>query len=189
MKGFAFLLLALLLAAPVAAQESGAPAHRATGRPPARQTTAPKPPAPDQAAQQRAAALGDLAGGRYIPKGILEILADPRIDPNIAYILWQTARKPIADWTLNELFFVTQNAPTLVEAGIPAQKLQTLYQFLGLDPADLFYPQLGPNWQSRSTAFDPSSAANVGAISSAECQGDPGMMTVATFQACTGGAQ
>jgi hypothetical protein len=133
--------------------------------------------------------MGDLSGGRFIPPPILTILADPRIDPNIAYILWQTARKPIADWTLNELFFVTQTAPTLVEAGIPTDKLQALYQFLGLDPADLFSPKLGRDWQSNSTAFDPRSSTNVGAISSTDCQTDPGTMTVAKFQACTGGAQ
>jgi len=144
----------------------------------------------NQASQEatRQAAIGDLSGGRFIPKPILEILADRRIDPNIAYILWQTARKPLKEWTLNELAFVAQIAPTLAEAGIPVAKLEGLFKFMGLNPEGLFNPQPEQSWQSRSTAFDPSSAANVAAISSADCQTDPGTMTVATFQACTGGA-
>jgi hypothetical protein len=188
MKRLVLLLLTVLIAVPGTVQGQPAPgaSHaRLPVKPPAAKTSG----QPSQTPEQRAATMGDLSGGRFIPPPILTILADPRIDPNIAYILWQTARKPIADWTLNELFFVTQTAPTLVGAGIPTDKLQALYQFLGLDPADLFSPKLGRDWQSNSTAFDPRSSTNVGAISSTDCQTDPGTMTVAKFQACTGGAQ
>jgi hypothetical protein len=189
MKKFAFLLLTLLLAVPAAAQDQ-VPPGAPVAKPPAARTAAQKPSrSAGQTPQQQAAAMGDLSGGRFIPPPILQILADRRIDPNIAYILWQTARKPIDEWTLNQLFFVTQTVPTLVEAGIPTDKLQALYEFLGLDPADLFNPRLGESWQSKSTAFNPNSTTNVGAISSADCQTDPGTMTVGTFQVCTGGAQ
>jgi hypothetical protein len=189
MKGYVLLLLTLLPVAQAAAQERAA-SDRPTAQPiPARSPVQKSSRSAGQTAEQQAAATGDVSGGRFIPKPILEILADPRIDPNIAYILWQTARMPIDNWTLSELFFVTQTVPTLVEAGIPTDKLQALYQFLGLDPADLFNPRLGESWQSKSTAFDPNSTTNVGAISSADCQTDPGTMTVATFQTCTGGAQ
>jgi hypothetical protein len=171
MRRFGLFLVLALFAMPLAAQNRTGPTRPTTGRPQAAQAPVPLNQA-DQAALQRAA-VGDLSGGRFIPKPILEILADPRIDPNIAYILWQTARKPMDDWTLNELTFVMQVAPTLAETGIPVAKLQALYQFLGLDPNDLFNPQPGQNWQSQSTAFDPRSSANVNAISSADCQVDP----------------
>lgn len=136
---------------------------------------------------QQRAATGDVAGGKVIPKSILEILADPHIDPNVAYILWQTSRKPIEDWTMKELAFVTQAAPTLVEARVPYKKIQLLYAFWGLDPDDVFNPRLGPQWQSQSTAYNPRSASNVGAISSADCQIDVSQMTVATYRACAAG--
>lgn len=139
---------------------------------------------------QQRAATGDVAGGRFIPPQILQILADPRIDPNVAYILWQTSRKPMDDWTVSELGFATQAAATLVEVGIPLIQVQTLYQFWGLDPNDVFNPSFGSDWQSRSTAYDPRNAGNVGAISSSDCQVNVSQMTVGTFRQCAaGGAQ
>ena len=137
--------------------------------------------------QQQQAATGDLAGGRYIPQPILQILGDPRIDPNIAYMLWQTSRKQTDDWTMGELGFISHTAPILLEAGIPLIRVQTLYQFWGLNPLDVFNPSFGPDWQSQSTAYDPRNANNVLSISSAECQVDVSLMTVATYKACTAG--
>lgn len=133
--------------------------------------------------------LGDVAGGRVIPKPVVDILANPQIDPNVAYILWQTSRKTLDEWTVAELSFVAQAAPTLVEAGVTVGQLQILYKYWGLDPNDVFNPSLPANWQSRSTAFDPHSAAAVAAISSAECQVDISLMTVGTYRSCLGGGQ
>ncbi|WIM09347.1 hypothetical protein [Enhydrobacter sp.] len=171
--GLLLLTMALVAATAAAAQDRRLP----------RQAEQESPPTPTQ---QRAA-TGDVAGGKVIPKSILEILADPHIDPNVAYILWQTSRKPMEDWTMKQLAFVTQAAPTLVEAGVPVEKVQLLYAFWGLDPNDVFNPRLGPQWQAQSTAYNPRSANNVGAISSADCQVDVSLMTVATYRACAAG--
>lgn len=148
------------------------------------------PPTGGQISQtQQQAAVGDLAGGRVIPDPILQILADPHIEPNVAYILWQLSRRPLDDWTLAELGFVGQVAPTLVEGALSIEKVQLLYKFWGLDPGDVFNPSLPSNWQSQSTAFNPYSAATVAAISSADCQVDPSQMRMSTFRSCIGGGQ
>ena len=167
--------LAFLLAAP--ARAGDAPQHAAPSSVPALD------------AREEQAAIGDTAGGRYIPKPILDVLADLHFDPNVAYILWQLSRRPVGDWTIAELSFVAQMAPTALEAEIPVAKIQMLYQFWGLDPNDIFNVSLAPNWQSQSTAFSNSDASNVAAISSSECQVEPSQMTVATFKACTAGRQ
>ena len=147
------------------------------------------PPGPAQAGAIRQAAMGDQFGGRVIPREILKILADPRIEPVVAYVVWQAARKPLEEWTVRQLQEITSMLPTLTETGMPMPQIQALYKFLGLDPEDVFNPQLGQDWQSRSTSFDANSAAAVAAISSADCQTDPGQMTVATFQSCQSGGQ
>jgi hypothetical protein len=149
--------------------------------------TATEKPAP-QAGTERAG-LGDTAGGRYIPKPVLDILADPHLDPNVAYMLWQLSRRPVGDWTITELSFVAQLAPTMLEGGISVTRVQTLFQFWGLDPDDIYNVSLAPNWQSKSTAFSNNDEGNVAAISSAECQADPSQMTVSTFKACTASRQ
>jgi hypothetical protein len=147
--------------------------------------------APNQARERAAqqAAMGDVFGGRTIPPEILKVLADPRIEPVIAYILWQAARRPMEEWTLRQLQDITAMIPTLAETGMPMAQIQALYKFLGLDPGDVFNPQLAQDWQNRSTQFDRSSAAAVAAISAADCQTDAGQMTVATFQSCQSGGQ
>jgi hypothetical protein len=159
------------------------------------------PPPPDAAQPQATteipmpsisgerAAMGDTAGGRYIPKPVLDILADPHFDPNVAYMLWQLSRRAVGDWTMAELNFVAQLAPTMLEAHLSVIKIQTLYVFWGLDPSDLFNISLAPNWQSQSTAFSTNDASNVASISAAECQIDVSEMTVSTFKACTSGRQ
>jgi hypothetical protein len=141
------------------------------------------------ATQEQAIAGGDIAGGRVIPDPILKILANPHIDPDIAYILWQLSRRPLDDWTLAELGFVGQIAPMLVESALPIEQVQLLYKFWGLDPNNVFNPSLPSNWQSQSTAFNPYNAATVSAISSAECQVDPSQMLMSTFRSCIGGGQ
>ena len=150
---------------------------------------APAPAKSISSARAEQATIGDTAGGRYIPQPILDVLADPHFDPNVAYLLWQLSRKPIADWTLSELAFVAQITPTALEANISVTKIQMLYQFWGLDPNDVFNVSLGPNWQSQSTAFSNSTAGNVAAISTAECQIDISQETVGTFEACAGGGR
>jgi hypothetical protein len=167
----------------VAANAAGAPTPAVVAKP----AVAPAVIAPSTGAAQ--ATIGDTAGGKYIPQPILDILADPHLDPNFAYLLWQLSRKPIADWTLAELGFVAQITPTLLEANISVTKIQMLYQFWGLDPNDIFNVSLGANWQSQSTAFSNSTASNVAAISSAECQVDLSQQTVSTFEACAAGRQ
>jgi hypothetical protein len=190
MKTPGLLLFLIIWAMPALAQDIAA-SPEVTASPTAVPSKA-KVRVPTKAAAQPTSAqqgdvLSDVAGGRVIPKPIVDILADPRIDPIIAYILWQLSRKTMDEWTLSELGFVGQAAPTLAEAGITVGQLQTLYKFWGLDPDDVFNPSLPANWQSRSTAFDPRSAAAVAAISSAECQVDISQMTVATFRSCSGG--
>ena len=133
--------------------------------------------------------MGDQFGGRVIPPEIVKILADQRIEPVIAYMVWQAARKPLEEWTVRQLQEITAMLPTLAETGMPMQQVQALYKFLGLDQDDVFNPQLGQDWQSRSTSFDATSTAAVAAISSADCQADPSQMTVATFQSCQSGGQ
>jgi hypothetical protein len=149
----------------------------------------PGPPTPRRVADTQHATMGDVSGGQYIPPPILAILADPRIDPDVAYMLWQLSRRPLDGWKLSELAFVAQIAPTEVEAGLSITKLQTLYQFWGLDPADVFNPSLGANWQTQSTAYSPDSATSVGAISSADCQVDASQMTLGTYRSCIGASQ
>jgi hypothetical protein len=175
--------LAALVSQP--ANAASVPLRASVPRPPSLAV----PPASAGTARAVQATIGDTAGGRYIPQPILDILADPHFDPNVAYLLWQLSRKPIADWTLSELAFVAQITPTALEANISITKIQTLYQFWGLDPNDVFNVSLGANWQSQSTAFSNSTAGNVAAISAAECQGDLSQRTVATFEACAGVGQ
>ncbi len=190
MRALGLALLAALVAHPVLGQNAPVTRAPAPSRAGPSRTGPPRTEANAEAlAAQRRAAIGDVTGGRFIPTPILAVLADPRIDPNIAYILWQTTRKSLGDWRLSELNFVIQAMPTLAEAGIPVESLQALYGFMGLDPEDLFNPKPALDWQSQSTAFDNSTAASVNAISSADCQGDPSHLTVAAFQACRGGGQ
>lgn len=200
------MMLALAAATPATdmATTSGSPASPSpSATPPPQQTVAPvrtgapapvasTPAAPRRAQaslEQQHAMIGDFAGGQYIPAPILKILADRRVDPDVAYMLWQLSRRPLDDWTLSELALVAQIAPTEVEAGLPIELVQALYQFWGLDPDDVFNPTLGSNWQAKSTAYSTESAANVAAISTAECQVDVSQMTLGTFRSCIGAAQ
>lgn len=126
-----------------------------------------------------------MAGGQFVPPPILRILANPRFDPDIAYVFWQLSRRPLADWTLSQLALVGQLAPTEVEAGVPIQALQALYQFWGLDPQDIFNPSLSRNWQTQSTAYSREADKYV-SISSPECQVDISVMTVGVYERCRG---
>lgn len=144
---------------------------------------------PTPASVPKPAQMSDIAGGRFIPKGIVAVLADRRLDPSVAFIFWQLARRPLEEWKVSELNFVMQISPTLAETGISVIALQSLYEFFGLDPDNLFNPQPAQTWQNRSVALDPRSAAEVAAISSADCQANIEQMTVATLHACAAGAQ
>ena len=126
--------------------------------------------------------MGDVYGSRAIPPEIKQIMSDKRIDPITAYLLQQAARKPIGDWTMQQAAEITQILPTLVESGISVIDLEVLYKFLGLDPSNLYEPQLGADWQKSSTTF---SAPNYASASSADCQADSSMMTVSQFVACS----
>ena len=193
MKTFGLLLLLTIWATPALAQDVMASPEVTPSPPVVRSQTkvskvrVPAKPAAQPTPAQQGDILSDVAGGRVIPKPIVDILANPRIDPNVAYILWQLSRKTMDEWTLSQLGFVGQAAPTLAEAGITVGQLQTLYKFWGLDPNDVFNPSLPANWQAKSTAFDPHSAAAVAAISSAECQVDISQMTLGTYRSCAGG--
>lgn len=187
MKLLAALLLALL-AAPAMAQPPGLPP---TPRPEirgARIRPEPHNRAPANQARHQAvlrAALGDMAGGRPIPKIVLGILASPKLDPVTAYLLWQAARFPMDDWTIKQLEEITALLPTLIESGVPQIDMKVLYKFYGLDPKHLFNPlQFGGSWQLRSMMFDPRYGSNPTTISSAECAQSYWVMTVAVFKAC-----
>jgi hypothetical protein len=193
MTALAPMLLALLATTPpidviLSGSPSAAPSSPAPVAAPKPAARPPGAPTPRQVAAQHAA-LGDFSGGQYIPPPILKILADPRLDPDVAYMLWQLTRRPLDQWTLSELALVAQIAPTEIEAGVPITELQTLYQYWGLDPNNVFSPSLGPNWQSQSTAYSHTSATAVEAISSAECQVDASQMTLAVYRSCIGANQ
>ena len=181
------LAIALLLTWPVHAQPGPARNSPAPGCVPSRAT----PGCPPAAAADRPAraqmltANGDQTGGRVIPPNIQAILADRRIEPITAYLVAQAARRPMEEWTVRQLEDITATMPSLVEPGMPIGQIQALYEFLGLDPEDVFNPRLGPDWQARASRFQADSAAAVAAIASADCQVDPSQMTVATMDACS----
>ncbi|MXP65096.1 hypothetical protein E0493_17250 [Roseomonas sp. M0104] len=99
--------------------------------------------------------LGDMAPQRLIPPRIQAFLRDPRIDPlTRAYLLSLGGRKR-ERWSVQDLQTLSALIPTLTELMVPTALISELYEFLGLDPASLFEPQLGEGWQAASTAQDP----------------------------------
>lgn len=96
----------------------------------------------------------DTQPKRFIPPKIVAFLSDPRVDPVTRAFLQRMSGKPLEDWTVAELEMVTAVVPTLTEMRIPTAVLSDFYEFLGLDPANLFNPQLGQNWQERSISQD-----------------------------------
>lgn len=126
---------------------------------------------------------------RFVPPQIVAFLHDPRLDPQTRTFLEVVAGKPTKDWTLNELSMVEQVVPTLTEMHIATAELSDFYEFLGLDPTQLFEPQLG-NWQSHGTAFD---AKNYDATQQAQClhllgigeNPDPSNTTLGDLASCS----
>ncbi len=128
---------------------------------------------------------------RFVPPRIVAFLKDRRVSPYTRAFLRSVAGKPTEDWTLGELQMVTQIVPTLTELYVPTATLSEFYEFLGLDPANLFEPQLG-KWQQRSTAFD---VRNYDATQQAQCfyllgygeTLDPSSVKLKDIAACTDG--
>ncbi|MFC3124054.1 hypothetical protein ACFOD4_03185 [Pseudoroseomonas globiformis] len=96
----------------------------------------------------------DLQPQRLLPPRILAMLRDPRIDPLTRAMLQDLAGRRREEWTVQDLQTVSAVIPTLAEMQVPTARLSELYEFLGLDPASLFEPQLGQGWQGASTEFD-----------------------------------
>lgn len=134
----------------------------------------------------------DVQGARFIPPRITAFLNDPRIGTYTRAFLRSVAAKPTEDWTLTELQIVMQIVPTLTELHVPTALLSEFYEFLGLDPASLFEPQLG-NWQQQSNAFD---ARNYDSTQQAQCLYllgygetlDPSSVKLKDVAACAGEA-
>ena len=158
----------------------------------ARRETLRRTPAPARRSTPPQRRWDDITGARFVPPAIMAFLNDPRIDPLTRAFLHSVAAKPTDDWTLQELNMVMQLVPTLTEMQISTATLSEFYEFLGLDPTQLFTPQLG-NWQQQSTGFD---ARSYIATQQAECfyllgHGetlDPTQVTVGQAAACSDGA-
>lgn len=136
--------------------------------------------------------VSDVQGNRLIPPKVQAFLKDPRVDPQTRTFLTYMSTKPLTDWTVQELSMVTHLVPTLTEMYIPTQTLSDFYAFLGLDPTQLFEPQLAQNWQNQSTSFD---ARNRDSTEQAFClqslglgqNTDPTQITLGQVAACTAG--
>lgn len=118
-----------------------------------------QPPPPRQLGR-----TDDITGSRFVPPAIQRFLADPRLAPTTRAFLRGVAAKPTEDWTLREYEMVTQLVPTLTEMAISTRTLSDFYEFLGLDPTQLFEPKLG-KFQT-STGFD---QRNYDAVQQAQC--------------------
>lgn len=131
---------------------------------------------------------GDMQPRRIIPPSIMRLLDDPRVDPATRAILLTIAGKPNDEWTLADLQLVTAIVPTLAEMHIATARLSEFYEFLGLDPANLFEPQLGATWQASSTINDPRNYARIraGCIDlQRAAQRDPSSVRVEALLACS----
>jgi hypothetical protein len=128
---------------------------------------------------------------RFLPPKIVAFLNDPRIDPQTRGFLEMVAVKPTKDWTLGQLNMVLQVVPTLTEMMISTAALSDFYEFLGLDPSQLFEPQLG-NWQEGGSAFD---MRNYDSTQQAQClyllgvaeNPDPSSVTLDNLASCSKG--
>lgn len=98
--------------------------------------------------------MDDVRASRIVPPQVRRFLADRRIDPLTRAYLTGIAGKERDGWTLADLQLLTAVVPALTELRIGTAVLSEFYEFLGLDPANLFEPQLGSGWQTGSTAFD-----------------------------------
>lgn len=154
MRGVLF-LLGLLAAGPALAQpqqagcaQPGACAQPANPRDAARapRQAAARPPAPS---------ASDITGGRFVPPAVVQALSTPRVDPDTRALILALAARPFDSWSVADLTAITAIAPVLVEVGVPERALRELYEALGMDPGNLFDPQLGNAWQAPQNEFDP----------------------------------
>jgi hypothetical protein len=146
-----------------------------------RLTTPPPPvalPRPD---------MDDVRARRLVPPSIVRMLNDRRVDPNTRAYLIGMAGKPNDEWTLADLQTLSILVPTLTEVNITEAALKDFYQFLGLDPTDLFNPQIGGNWQVSSTLGDRRNFAKVSFACidlQRTAQRDPSTVKVEDLLAC-----
>jgi hypothetical protein len=132
--------------------------------------------------------VGDIAPQRLIPPSIMRFLNDRRIEPLTRSFLLGIAGKKREDWTLQDLQEVTAVVPSLTEMHISTAVLSEFYEFMGLDPASLFEPQLGADWQATSTAFDPRNARNRRCANlRVQAQTDPGAVMLNDLLNCGDG--
>ncbi|WP_043367218.1 hypothetical protein [Belnapia sp. F-4-1] len=99
--------------------------------------------------------MDDVRAQRLVPPGVRQFLNDPRIDPVSRAFLTGIAGKDRDAWTMHDYQMISALIPTLTEMRISTATLSAFYEFMGLDPANLFEPQLGDGWQTSSTPFDP----------------------------------
>lgn len=86
----------------------------------------------------------------------MTFLNDRRVEPAVRSFLLGMAGKKRETWTVAELQQVTAVVPALTEMYISTSTLSAFYEFMGLDPASLFDPQLGSEWQTSIVSeFDP----------------------------------
>jgi hypothetical protein len=129
----------------------------------------------------------DTPNRRLIPPSITRFLNDRRIDPATRSFLFTIANKPNGEWTLADLQMVSSVVPTLTEMRIPAAALRAFYEYLGLDPNNLFEPQIGGTWQVSSTLNEPRNYARVraGCIDlQRTAQRDPSTVRIEELLAC-----
>lgn len=164
---------------PPGATTPGCRARQATLNP--AQPVAPQP-------QRPLGRTDDVRGTRFVPPAIQNFLADRRLDTQTRAFLRGLSAKPTEEWTLQELQTVTQLVPTLTELAIPTRTLSDFYEFLGLDPTELFEPKLG-SFRS-GTGFD---RRNYDAVQQAQCfyllgygeTIDPSAVTLKDLTACS----
>jgi hypothetical protein len=132
----------------------------------------------------------DVFDRRFVPPKIMAFLNDRRINSYTRSFLLDMARKPVTSWTLAEAQMLTALVPTLTEMKISTRTLSEFYEFLGLDPTQLFTPQLGNSWQDQSVQFD---KQNVATQQQNNCQQllgtgqniDPTQVTLGQMAACS----
>ncbi|MCI0753510.1 hypothetical protein [Teichococcus vastitatis] len=115
---------------------------------------APRQPGLAQMAALPRPSLGDRAPQRIVPPRIQALLRDRRVDPLTRVYLLDLAGRKQEEWSVQDVQTLSTIIPVLTELNLRMGLIEELYTFLGLDPNNLFEPQLGNGWQSASTALD-----------------------------------